>query len=75
MDLTKIERMCSLIRMNATGTPVEFASKMGMSSRTLYNYINFMKTKLNAPIEYCNTKQSYYYKTKGQVNLGWTPEN
>jgi hypothetical protein len=74
MDLTKIERMCSLIRMNATGTPVEFASKMGMSSRSLFNYINFMKSRLNAPIEYSITMQSYFYTEKGMIILSWSPE-
>ena len=38
-----------------------------MSSRTLFNYISFMKSSLNAPIEYCNKKQSYYYKEKGLI--------
>jgi hypothetical protein len=74
MDLTKIERMCSLIRSNATGRPDEFARRMGMSSRTMFNYISFMKSSLNAPIEYCNKMQSYYYKEKGLIKMKWTPE-
>jgi hypothetical protein len=75
MDLTKIERMCLLTRLNATGRPVDFAERMGMSPRSLFNYINFMKSKLNAPIEYCNTKQSYCYKEKGIIKLGWAPQD
>jgi tetrahydromethanopterin S-methyltransferase subunit H len=71
MDLTKIERMDLLIRTNATGNPSDFARRMGMSSRSLFNYINFMKTKLNAPIEYSSTMQSYFYTEKGWVKLGW----
>jgi hypothetical protein len=74
MDLTKIERMDLLIRTNATGRPVDFARRMGMSSRSLFNYINFMKVKLNAPIEYSNTMQSYFYTEKGVIKLGWFPE-
>ncbi len=74
MDLTKIERMDLLIRTNSTGRPVDFARKMGMSSRSLYNYINYMKTKLNAPVEYSSNMQSYFYKDKGSIKLGWIPE-
>jgi tetrahydromethanopterin S-methyltransferase subunit H len=75
MDLTKIERMDLLIRTNATGNPSDFARRMGMSSRSLFNYINFMKSSLNAPIEYSSTMQSYYYREKGVIKLGWFPDS
>ncbi|MFM2285060.1 MAG: hypothetical protein RLZZ543_557 [Bacteroidota bacterium] len=74
MDLNKIERMDLLIRTNATGSPTDFAQRMGMSTRTLFNYINFMKTQLRAPIEYSNTLQSYFYKERGVIKLGWYQE-
>ena len=74
MDLNKIERMDLLIRTNATGSPTDFALRMGMSTRTLFNYINFMKTQLRAPIEYSTTLQSYFYKERGVIKLGWHQE-
>lgn len=33
-----------------------------------------MKTKLNAPVEYSSNMQSYFYKDKGSIKLGWIPE-
>lgn len=71
MDLTKIERMDLLIRTNATGNPKDFARRMGMSARSLFNYLNFMKIRLGAPIEYSNNMQSYFYTEKGMIKLGW----
>jgi molybdenum-dependent DNA-binding transcriptional regulator ModE len=75
MNLTKIERMDILIRTNATGSPTDFAQRMGMSTRSLFNYINYMKTRLNAPIEYSNTMQSYFYKESGLIKIGWYQKN
>ncbi len=75
MDLTKIERMDLLIRTNATGSPNDFARRMGMSSRSLFNYINFMRVRLGAPIEYSNTMQSYFYTDKGMIKLGWIADS
>ena len=74
MDLNKIERMDLLIRTNATGSPTDFAKRLGISTRTLFNYINFMKSQLRAPIEYSNTMQSYFYTERGLLKLGWHPE-
>ena len=74
MDISKIDRMDLLIRNNSTGRPAEFASKMGMSTRSLYNYINFMRVQLGAPIDYSNEMQSYYYTEAGIIRLGWHPQ-
>lgn len=71
MDLTKIERMDLLIRTQSTGRPNEFAEKMGISPRSLFNYLSFMKDQLAAPIKYSNEMQSYYYEEKGSIKMGW----
>jgi len=71
MDLTKIERMDLLIRTQSTGRPNEFAEKMGISPRSLFNYLSFMKDQLSAPIKYSNEMQSYYYEEKGSIKMGW----
>lgn len=75
MDFTKIERMDLLIRNNSTGRPIDFAKKLNMSERSLYNYINFMRIQLNAPIEYSNEMQSYFYTEPGVIYLGWHPSS
>lgn len=71
MDLNKVERMDLLIRTNATGNPGVFAAKLGISTRTLFNYINYMKNKFGAPIVYSSEKQSYFYLEPGEFKMGW----
>lgn len=71
MDLNKIERMDMLIRRNATGNPTAFAIKLGISTRSLHNYIHFMRVQLRAPIEYSSTMQSYHYSENGRFKIGW----
>ncbi|MEW7277744.1 hypothetical protein ABW636_04030 [Aquimarina sp. 2201CG1-2-11] len=55
-----IERIDQLIRLQATGTPLELASKLGVSKTKLYRIIRTMKL-LNAPIEYNIALQSFVY--------------
>jgi transcriptional antiterminator len=50
------------VKSAQTGTPKELASKLGISERSVYNYISYMKTDLQAPIGYDNQKGSYSYK-------------
>lgn len=56
-----IERLDQLIRLKATGTPCELAKKINLSRRHTYRIINEMKN-MGFPIEYCRTRQSFYYQ-------------
>ncbi len=56
-----IERIDQFIRLQATGSPEEFAFRLGISKTKLYRIINTMK-ELNAPIKYDITIQSFVYK-------------
>lgn len=55
-----IERIDQLIRLQATGSPEDFAARLGISKTKLYRVIGVMK-KLNAPIEYDNSLESFVY--------------
>ena len=70
--LRKIDRMNELIRRASTGPPAEFAEKMKISESTLYNYLNFLKYELNAPISYCRYRKTYYYDKKGNIIMMFT---
>jgi predicted DNA-binding transcriptional regulator YafY len=58
--LDRIKQMDELIRRKATGSPDEFAEKVGLSRSALMKYIKLLK-ELNAPLEYDHNRQSYYY--------------
>jgi hypothetical protein len=55
-----IERIDQLIRLQATGSPEKFASRLGISKTKLYRVIDIMK-QLNAPIQYDVAIQSFIY--------------
>ncbi len=55
-----MNRIDQLIRLKATGNPVELAERLGISKTKLYRIINIMKD-LNAPLEYDIGLQSYVY--------------
>ena len=65
-----IERIDQLIRLQATGSPEELSSKLGISKTKLYRIINTMKS-LNAPIEYDITVQSFVYAELVDFTFGF----
>ena len=62
--------MDDLIRRRATGTPEEFAQKMGLSRSALMEYIKSLKA-LNAPIRYDNLRRSYCYLFPCKLKVGF----
>lgn len=53
--------MHELILIARTGKTRDLASKLGISERSVYNYISFMKTEMKAPIIYDVHKGNYRY--------------
>ncbi|WP_271769249.1 hypothetical protein [Aquimarina algiphila] len=56
-----INRIDQLIRLQATGTPVELASRLGISKNKLYRILKNMRD-LNAPIDYDVTSRNFVYQ-------------
>lgn len=51
-----------------TGSPSEFANKLDISERQLYNIIDYLK-KIDAPIKYQRKTETCYYTTS--FDLCW----
>jgi biotin operon repressor len=66
----RIERLDRLIRTKATGRPDQLAIKLGMSKRSVFDYINLMKQN-GAPIKFCPYRQSYYYDEEGFFKISF----
>lgn len=66
--IRRIDRIDQLIRLQATGSPKELADKLGISKRTVYEYIEEMKL-LGAPIKYDKYVRSYVYRKKGGFTM------
>lgn len=61
MDIRIINKLHDFITNERTGSPKELAEKLGVSERTIYSYISYMKINMNAPIIFDNQKGSYLY--------------
>lgn len=60
-----LQRMDSMIRMRSTGSPEDFACRLSISERSLYNYLAVMR-ELGAPLEYSRIHESYLYREEGR---------
>jgi hypothetical protein len=71
MDIRKIIVIHELIRKQRTGKPKVLASRIGVSERTVYHYIRFIKTELKAPVKWYAMKETYVYESNGKLNFEW----
>lgn len=69
-----VERMDRLIRLKATGTPEEFASKLNISKRSLFRLLNRLKD-IGCPIKYNIYKRCYEYEYDGMLVIKFNPKN
>jgi predicted DNA-binding transcriptional regulator YafY len=72
--LERIERIDQLIKLRATGTPEELASKLAISESSLYDTLSTMKD-LGAPIEYDKYLETYYYSQCVMVDFTFRKVN
>ncbi len=68
--LNTIERIDQLIRLKATGSPKDLASRLALSRSTLYTILESMR-QMGAEIEYCRTDQSFYYRIDKPLAIGF----
>ena len=69
-NIERVERMHQMIRYKRTGTPQQFARKMGVSQSMLYLLLKELKD-LGAPIGYCKSRQSYQYIRPVELKFGF----
>ena len=68
MDIRKIERLDHLIK-GKRGNAKQLGHIMGLSERSVYKYIAFMKDELKAPIQYNIIDNCYEYKEHGNIEI------
>lgn len=69
MDIRIIIKMDELLKANRAGNSEELSERLDISVRSVYNYINFMKTELNAPIIYDTNNRNYFYDRDCELNF------
>lgn len=68
--IERLQRMDYFIRIRNTGSPSEFAAKIGISERSLYDYLNTLKA-LGAPIAFSYHDNSYIYIKDGRLKINF----
>jgi response regulator of citrate/malate metabolism len=64
MRVISFEKLCAIhnqIYRQGTGTPEEFAEKVGLSKSQLGKYLNYFRYDLKVDISYDKYRQTYYY--------------
>lgn len=61
IDISKLFRMDKLIQRKSSGSPKEFARKLGFSRSTLFEYLSFLKDEFSAVIHYNRYTHCYEY--------------
>ena len=68
--LNLLREVDQYIRRKGTGSPPELARKIGISERSLYDYLKVLK-ELGAPIRFSRQEHSYYYEIDGQFYISF----
>lgn len=67
-QLERLKTIHHLIEIQKTGSPNEFADKIHVSKRQLFNILDDLKL-LGAPIEYSTLRKSYIYSEYCEIQL------
>jgi len=66
--IKKIERIHQLIRMEATGNPDDFAGKLHIKKRQLFNLLEEFRDE-GADIRYSANRMTYYYENAFEFRI------
>jgi hypothetical protein len=72
--IQRLRRLDYLIHQKGTGAPASLAKKIGISERSLFDYLKLMKG-MGAPIKYSRDLCSYYYKEHGSFHIAFLEHN
>lgn len=68
--LHRLIRLDYLIHLKSTGTPANCANKIGISERSLYDYLKMLK-EMGAPIKFSRNRGTYYYGEEGRFRISF----
>jgi hypothetical protein len=71
--ITLCKAFNNYISVGATGTLEDMAGKFGISETTAIEVLAYMIEELQCPINYSQSRKTYFYKGDGKLLLGFTP--
>lgn len=72
--LHRLIRLDYLIHLKSTGTPANCAQKIGISERSLYDYLKVLKD-MGAPIKFSRNRGTYYYDEEGRFRISFISDH
>lgn len=66
--IERLRKIDTLISMMATGTPQQFAEKIGVRRSTLYQNLKELKS-LGIDIKYSSSRQTFYYANGRRLKI------
>jgi Predicted transcriptional regulator len=64
----RLDQLNALIRRKSTGSPMELSKKLAVSERTVFAYIEILKS-LGATIKFNKFRKTYYYENDGTFDF------
>jgi predicted DNA-binding transcriptional regulator YafY len=71
--INRLSHLDHLIQFRRTGRPSACATKIGISERSLYDYLKLMKD-MGAPVKFSRAKGTYYYDSSGNLKIGFVDQ-
>ena len=68
--LHRLIRLDHLIAHKSTGTPADCANKIGISERSLYDYLKILK-EMGAPVRFSRDRRTYFYTEGGHFHVSF----
>ena len=68
--LHRLIRLNHLIEHKSTGCPSDCAHKIGISERSLYDYLKILK-EMGAPVKFSRDRRTYYYTEGGSFHISF----
>jgi len=69
-SIEKLELFHKLVQQEKTGTPVDFAKRIGISRSTLYELISEFESR-DVAIGYSRSRSTFYYKTSTVIDISF----
>jgi len=71
--IQRLEKINKLISENRTGTPDEFAKRIGVGRRQLYNYLDELRS-YGVDIGYCRQSRSFLFESNKHLKINFECE-
>jgi hypothetical protein len=64
----------SLVNRKVKGNAADYASRLGISIRTFFRLLEYIRLELDVPVNYCTRKRLYEYEVQGRIFVGFLPD-